>query len=72
MLINDFSFSLQDLGDNVIFNMLHAVFVINKWRSMTGSKAARKGNGNLTEVLFMTWEVSSFLLKCSVKRITPN
>jgi hypothetical protein len=56
----------------VIFNLLHAVFVINKWSSKTRSKAARKGNGNLTEISFVTWEVSSFLLKCSVKRLTQT
>jgi hypothetical protein len=30
------------------------------------SKAARRRNGNFLNILFVTWEVSCFLLKCCV------
>jgi hypothetical protein len=54
-------FSPTGLGyEVIIINPLHAV-VIKSWRSKTCSKAARKRNGNLPEML--TWGVFSFLLK---------
>jgi hypothetical protein len=42
-----FFFFTIGVGDNVIVNLLHVVFTINIWRSKTGSKVARKRNGNL-------------------------